>query len=309
MGWVIVIVTFNAEKYIRQCLASIKATEEHVEVVIVDNASTDATIELVREFDCELISLSQNIGFGKANNIGIKFGLEHTNASSYLLLNQDAYLREDFFRSFRELPHQVSNSVVAALQLNGAGTELDKKSEEFYLEPRSCPGFLADAYFDRLRSYYPIEFMNAAAWVIPVGIIKLVGGFNPSFFHYGEDKNYVDRLHFHGEKLYLAPNCVVFHDRDLRSSTNYDKALFKESLKLLINFSQPQSGHRWVEFLLKKSLVLLLSRHNDLQWRMSVLVQLLKLNWREAAKNREISKRAKEYSFLGATDGSYFATK
>ena len=298
MRIVIIIVTFNACAYIRKCLESIATTGEEVDVIVVDNASTDNTLELVKEFDCELVELEENVGFGKANNIGINLGLKKFNMSHCFLLNQDAYLQPNFFRAFRELPDKVANSVVAALQLNGTGTGLDSKSENFYLGAASCPEFLGDSFFGKVKQYYLIDFMNAAAWIIPAGVLKLVGGFSPSFFHYGEDRNYIDRLRFHGEELFLAPKCVVLHDRESRAQSSYDSILFKESLRTVVHFSDPGQDDHWVKFLGKNCLRLLLSTHRDAKWKLGMLKALANFRWKELMLSREASRKRNQHVFL-----------
>ena len=62
-------------------------------------------------------------------------------------------------------------------------------------------------------------FINAAFWFIPVRTLKRLGGFSPLFYHYGEDKDYVNRLHRHGLKVGYVPEAYGNHDRQSRPMT------------------------------------------------------------------------------------------
>ena len=84
-----IIVTFNGEQWIRNCLLSIRESSISSHIIVVDNSSTDETINIIiLEFpEVTLIQNEINLGFGKANNIGIQFALKKS-ATFLLLLNQ-----------------------------------------------------------------------------------------------------------------------------------------------------------------------------------------------------------------------------
>ena len=88
----IVIVTWNAKKYVAECLDSLQAciNDPGAEVIVVDNASTDGTPELVRDSypGVTLIRNEENLGFAKANNIGIRIS-----TGEYIcLINSDVHV-------------------------------------------------------------------------------------------------------------------------------------------------------------------------------------------------------------------------
>ena len=74
----VLIITYNAEKWIEFCLGSLKDSTIPITPLIVDNNSNDKTVSLIKEKYPEAIILAnnQNLGFGKANNIGIKYAIE-----------------------------------------------------------------------------------------------------------------------------------------------------------------------------------------------------------------------------------------
>jgi len=93
----IVIVVWNAKKYVFECLSSLREQCGHlaVEVIVVDNASTDGSPEMISEIFPEftLVRNSENLGFAKANNIGISKSCGHYVA----LVNSDVKFTSDCF--------------------------------------------------------------------------------------------------------------------------------------------------------------------------------------------------------------------
>ena len=68
---------------------------------------------------------------------------------------------------------------------------------------------------------YP--FINAALWFLPTSVIRKVGMFAPLFYHYGEDKDYVNRIYYHGYQIGYVPTALGYHDRAERA---FNRSLF-----------------------------------------------------------------------------------
>ena len=91
------IVTYNAEKYIKECLGSVKKqTHPDIDILVIDSGSTDKTLEKIK--DVKVIKNKENIGFSKAHNIGIK----ESKGEYVLCLNQDIVLDKDFLKNIVE---------------------------------------------------------------------------------------------------------------------------------------------------------------------------------------------------------------
>jgi GT2 family glycosyltransferase len=65
-----------------------------------------------------------------------------------------------------------------------------------------------------------LPFINAAAWLVPKTTFEIIGGFDPIFYHYGEDNNFCQRALFHNLKIGVVPNSYIKHDREMRKSSN-----------------------------------------------------------------------------------------
>ncbi len=217
----IIIVTFNGEKWIEKCLESITSATQNPAIIVVDNASTDETVSIVKKFNpIELIACQQNLGFGKANNIGIKKalndGFEH-----FFLLNQDTYIFPKTIKNLSTvLLQNPTFGIISPLHFSANETDLDLNFESYYNNKTSINNDLSE-----------VSFVNAAAWMVSKKCFEKVGFFEPAFNHYGEDRNFCDRLKFHGFKIGITTTSKIVHDRIV--SRNYRKDVLQSKFLIL----------------------------------------------------------------------------
>ena len=211
-----IIVTYNPLKWIDKCLACLAESSVSTEIVVVDNCSTDGAREYLPSKYQDLIWLPQdhNLGFGQANNLGIRYALEH-GADYVFLLNQDAYVYTDTIKEL--LSESDGKSVLSPIHLNGSGSRLDdmfrialSMTDLTILDDMLVNGTPAGGY--------RVQDVSAACWMIPCAVLDTIGGFNPVFFQYGEDNNYCQRLHYHGIELKVVTAARVCHDRKVHGN-------------------------------------------------------------------------------------------
>jgi len=213
----VVIVTYNAMIWLEKCLRSIPAKYP---VCIVDNHSTDGTLTFINQNHpgIKIFKQDKNLGFGAANNIGIQYALSQA-ASGVFLLNQDTYLEKDTIEKLKKISQKNQDyGLLSPIHYNGGGNFLDRNFS-YYMGYDKVPGFYADALNGKLKEIYDVPFVNAAAWYLPRQTLETIGGFDPIFFHYGEDDNYVQRLLFHKLNIGVIPSSKVFHDRQGRQNS------------------------------------------------------------------------------------------
>lgn len=212
----IIIVTYNGIKWIQKCLES----ANFYPVVVIDNNSLDGTENYIKSNYPEIYRFQQekNLGFGQANNIGISYALGK-GADYVFLLNQDAYLEEGSLEKLIEVSKKNPQfGILSPIHLNGKGDRLDENFS-YYLNYRANPDFFSDFILKKpLSEIYEVPFVNAAGWLISRECLETVGGFDPIFFHYGEDENYCQRVKYHGFKIGVVPVAKILHDREDRSS-------------------------------------------------------------------------------------------
>jgi len=215
--------------WLAQCLGQC----DNYPVIVVDNGSTDGTVAFIEENFPKVQVLVQktNLGFGQANNLGIKKALED-GADSVFLLNQDAYLEKRCVESLIAVQEQNPQyGVLSPVHFNGIGTALDEKFLLYLRRYEVDELLLFDAFSAQFGTAYPIDFVNAAAWLISKSCLEVVGGFDPLFFHYGEDRNYCQRVAYHEFKVGIVPAGIVFHDRESRAEqpmVKFSERYYKE---------------------------------------------------------------------------------
>lgn len=211
---IVIIVTYNATSWLKSCLESCK----NYKVVVVDNASTDETTAIIkRDYPVvHLIVQTQNLGFGQANNIGIRYAL-NTGAEHVFLLNQDAYLVDNVLEKLVSLQKSTTEfGILSPIHITASRQKLDLNFSIFMFREKSGQ-FYSDFVLENNKPpVYDVPFVNAAGWLISKVCLEKVGGFDPLFFHYGEDDNYCQRVSFHGFKIGVVPDTYIIHDREER---------------------------------------------------------------------------------------------
>lgn len=207
-----IIVAYNGEDFLPNCINSLLKSNFPVKVIVVDNASKDNTLTKIEKYnEIEIIRLRKNVGFGKANNIGIKRALEF-GVDYVFLINQDARIDPFTVDFLLEASHHIINwGIISPMQLNGNGTALDYKFYQAIC--KSNQKLLSDAYIGKLERSYSVRFAPAAAWLISRDCLLSVGGFDPLFFMYGEDDDLCNRTIFHKYNIVVVPNSKIFHHR------------------------------------------------------------------------------------------------
>jgi GT2 family glycosyltransferase len=254
-------------KWLESCLSSISKSSIKVNTIVIDNNSSDNTVAFIKQNYPEIFLFEQNdnLGFGKANNLGISYALE--NGCDYVfLLNQDAYLEDNTLEKMIAIHKEnLDFGILSPIHLNGEGTKLDRNFS-YYLSYDKCDSFCFDAIKNKIKNIYSVPFVNAAAWLLPKKTLETIGGFDPLFFHYGEDDNYCQRVLFHKIKIAVVSNAFVKHDREFEQKrlkkTDEDRLKNEEiQLKVLwgnINMDTEKHMTSYKKKMLKRIIKLLL---------------------------------------------------
>ena len=221
----VLIVTFNGAKWLDKMLQSVLNSSILVEILVVDNASTDNSVPLIEKYSqVQLIKSAHNLGFGKANNIGIKLALEQ-NSDYIFLLNQDTWVFEKTIETLVKGANQHPDfGIISPMHLAANETDLDENFSTYYASKKLVIS----------NEIAEVPFVNAAAWLVSKACFEKVGLFEPLFNHYGEDRNFCNRLHFHGFRIGIASSSKIVHDRIV--SRNFKKDVFQSEYKILNAF-------------------------------------------------------------------------
>lgn len=223
----IIIVNYNSKDYLINCLSSIfKHTNEPAfEVTVIDNASSDESVNLVKNSfpQVKLIKNKINIGFAAANNQAIKVA-----AGKYIiLLNNDTVLKNDALDKMVDFMDKNPNVGVLTCKLFDAdgktvqrncrafptpwGTMFGRASlftRLFPNNPFSKKNLLADWDYNSVKE---VDWVSGAALMVRREVIDQVGLLDENFYMYWEDTDWCKRIRDAGWKIYFIPDAEIIH--------------------------------------------------------------------------------------------------
>lgn len=204
-----VVVNYQGRAFIRDCVASVRAALD--DVVVVDNASSDGSAELVREEfpDVTMVELNRNAGFGAAVNAGLR----HCSAPWVFLLNNDATVEPGAIAELLAVGEGGERVASVAAQMrfrvrpdliNSAGITVDRlgvASDRLL----GCPVERSEIH--------PVEVFGASAGaaLLRRSMLDELGGFDERFFVFLEDVDLAWRARMRGWRAMYAPAAVVHH--------------------------------------------------------------------------------------------------
>lgn len=231
MKALVIIVSYNFERWIDRCLSSLRRTEHPADVMVIDNRSQDRTLELVKTNfpEVRLIACDKNLGFGQANNIGMKIALQE-GYDAVFLLNQDAWIDPQTIGTLLRLSQEHPEyGILSPVHLTGSADKLDSGFATY-------AGISQISDLRQHESIIPVPFINAAFWMIPTTVLRNIGGFSPLFYHYGEDKDYANRIAYHQYLIGYSPIVFGCHDREYRA-VSQEGFLRSEQIYLLTEYA------------------------------------------------------------------------
>jgi len=226
----VIIVTYNSAPCIEACLASVAAQEGvTLEIIVVDNASTDNTVALVQRFgSVRLLSNKENIGFGRANNQA--FGVSQ--GGLVYLLNPDSHLPEcdTLARLCAALKAHDRWGMAGNRILSLDGTEESRPNLRY-------PG---QRHVRRDFSKLPgeIAWVLGASMLIRREIYAALGGFDPGFFLYCEDTDLGLRVREIGHEVGFIPEVTVRHVGGASEHGNDPYDVCKRKMTSMLRFRQ-----------------------------------------------------------------------
>lgn len=237
----IIIVSYNFEPWIDKCLPSVFDSTIPATVMVIDNNSSDNTVARIKQDypQVMLIENKNNLGFGKANNVGLSYALQN-NYDYAFLLNQDAWIEVDMLEKLIMASETNPDfGIISPVHLSSDGTSLDHGFAN-YSKKKSIEELPQSS-----SKLVELPFVNAAFWLVPIDVIEQIGGFSPLFYHYGEDRNYIQRTAYHDYKIGYLPNAFATHDRQNREVTNkafmYSEYVYFLSELANINYTFPEA--------------------------------------------------------------------
>lgn len=212
----IIVVTYNGKRDIERCLASCDAADPDVECMVIDNGSSDGTLDIVRERfpHVGVVESRRNLGFGGANNIGIRYALDKGFDYVYLL-NQDAWIESDALQRLIGIAERHPGfGILSPMQMWADGETCDPPfASQFSEEFKEIVGAGLTPVKKEVYPVKPHGMVQGAHWLLRCEAARKAGIFSPVFFMYGEDNNLCHRMVFHGYSVGIAPSIKAVHNR------------------------------------------------------------------------------------------------
>lgn len=268
-----IIINYNTKELTSNCINSVFEQTEDVEleVILVDNDSEDGSKELFeKDKRIKFIEAGENLGFGKANNLGLKYA-----TGKYIFfLNSDTILLNNAVKIFKEFYDRHGKD----MHLGGIGSQLVDKDGNPIHSGNYFPEWKEDLkaemrdHWSHLRHqpkkprksvpmlespFHPfkIDYVTGADLFVSRKVLDKYGAFDPDFFMYNEETEMQYRWHRHGLDNYIIDGPQIVH---LEGSTmkKVKKSLTKEMIQAKSRMQYYKKTLGKLEFLLYRSILL-----------------------------------------------------
>ncbi|MBN1169185.1 glycosyltransferase family 2 protein [Candidatus Woesebacteria bacterium] len=268
----IIIVNYNTKKLLKNCLESIFKYTKQVnhEVIVVDNASSDDSIKMVNKDypKVKLIKNKDNLGFAKANNLGIR----ESKGKYIVLLNSDTELKSNIFKNMYEWMENNKSIGVSTCKLiypdgrvQSAGGYLPN-----LLRVASWMLFQDIPFVDRLiKPFQPhkelspmkndeiykksnnLEWLAGTCFIIRRKVIDDVGYLDEDYFMYTEDVDYCYRVNEFGWDIGYNPKYELIHHKGASGSSEFSVRQEFKGIKIFFKKHYPAWQYPILRLILK----------------------------------------------------------
>lgn len=223
----IVIPNYNGIKYLDACLSSIYMDESEAKVILVDNASTDGGLEIVKKYpNVEIIECLENKGFSAAVNLGI----QSAKTPFVLLLNNDTEVEKGFLKAMEKALEKHENAFSVSAQMRSlTQKEVLDNTGDYYCALGWAYGYGKGHLVKKEKECERTIFSSCAgAALYRRELFLKTGYFDELHFAYLEDVDIGYRARILGYSNWYAPQAVVYHAGSATSGSKYN--LFKVKL-------------------------------------------------------------------------------
>ncbi len=256
----IIIVNFNVQHFLHQCLSSVEAALKGMsgEIIVVDNASNDGSCEMILKRFPEVITIcnKENVGFSKANNQGVA----RAKGKYILILNPDTVLSEDTLQklfSFAEKNPKLG--AISVPLFDGTGKFLPESKRNIptpWVSLKKLLGKSKQYYVEHLSESESgkIDILAGAFMWMEKANYQEVGGFDEDYFMYGEDIDLSYKLLKKGFQNYFFAQTHVIHYKG--ESTQKDTKYLKNFYSAMrIFYIKHFKINVWIDYFMRGAIL------------------------------------------------------
>ncbi|HSD64495.1 MAG TPA: glycosyltransferase [Ignavibacteriaceae bacterium] len=265
----IIIVNYNVKEFLQNLIHSIRKAAQNLqyEIIIVDNASMDGSVECISEkfHDVHLIANTVNKGFGKANNQALKIA----KGNYFLLINPDSIVSEDtlvkmisFFETHpaaglagcKILNPDGTLQLACRRSFPGPWTSFCKVTGLSTLFPDSKLFARYNLTYKDENKSYEVDAISGSFMMMKREVYEKIGGFDEDFFMYGEDLDLCYRIQKAGYKVFYVHETQVIHYKgeSTRRSSLDETKFFYDAMHLFVK--KHLSSSLLVQFILRTAI-------------------------------------------------------
>lgn len=225
----IVIVNWNGKALLKNCLDSLrKQTKNNFKIILVDNGSNDGSLDFIGQNypEIEMIALSKNTGFAKANNIGIKKALENEKTENILLLNNDTEAHPEFIEEMIQCANRYPQfGSIQAKILDSEGKNIDSTGILICHEMSAMNRGQGEEDKGQFEDEEEIFGSCACAAIYSRNALEKIklpidNYFDEDYFVYYEDVDLAWRIRLNGFRSYYCPKAKVLHKQSATGNRN-----------------------------------------------------------------------------------------
>lgn len=246
----VVVLNYNGLTHLKDCfssLAKIKYPNERLELMLVDNASMDGSVEYIQSHypQVRIVRNEQNLGFGSGNNVGAR----EATSQYVVFLNNDMWIDPEFVHGLVKAVQSAPDVVCAGAKiLNWDGTRFDFAGSACHFAGYAYQEGMDKPFTpNQFSSSKPLLFACGGAMMVDRQVFIDIGGFDGDYFAYYEDSDLGWRLWVLGYKVVFAPDAIAYHRHHGTSKylSNYRKqVLYKRNTlySVIKNYSDENLG-------------------------------------------------------------------
>ena len=207
----VIVLNYNSLRWIEACVgALLKTRYKNFRIVVVDNASGDGSVELVRSRypQAQVVVNERNMGFSEGNNVGIREALAN-NADYVVLLNPDTKVEPEWLQELTAIGEaETEVGILGAVQLEYDSAEFNswtKSAMRQFIDELKQPDFA--------RARIPVEWVEGACFAVKRRVFEDIGLLDPIYFAFYEEIDFCRRAATYGYEIALVSRSRIHHYR------------------------------------------------------------------------------------------------
>lgn len=239
----IIIVNWNQKAFLLECLNSLKSNDTYsdMEIIVVDNASTDGSVDAIRGLELKIIQNTENLGFSKANNIG----MEMSTGKYICLMNSDIKILPNCISIICDYMDNNPNIGMVGPQIFYPDMKLQMSCRHFpnilnqLLNSLGVTKYLPDGKYCKeatiVRDTKEVDCVSGCLQVARRDAIAQVGLLDEQFFFYSEDVDWCKRFSNAGWRIVHLTEARAIHYGGA-SSSEYPSKFFVEHFRSKLKY-------------------------------------------------------------------------